>query len=278
MLNLPRAMIVVLVLLVLPAASAQQADTTQAERQAAVYLGVAEQWHVLLGQQNEEAPVLPRITDPVVAELFAVLTDSKRFLVDLSHDRATLGSLMKTCSAANRIVMRYVMHDVSGGLAAAGVSPGSASAETNRQVRRIIGRNAGRYHPELSLLQPFLLNCAATQIPLLNQFVDAQSPAQLTNMRRAGFTRTRARLFSTYYGFLQMAASVDVPGDYRRVLLSALDKTAPAFASALRPLDRRRIREELELQQGQSPNALAGYLAGIAAAVSSPVCTGLCRY
>lgn len=239
------------------------------------YLQAATEFRGLSGPQAGDGK-MPRLEDPAAGKLIRLMSDQARFLDSVKYNTENLADLMSVCSAGNQVTMSYVLFDVQKNLGPddAGASPD----ERNNKVRSLIRDNVLAFHPELTLLQPFLLQCAAVQIPILNQIVDNQTPAQLTNMRRAGFTRTRSQLFTTYYGFLQLMQHEQAGDTYRKALLGMLANTSGAFASAIRPLDRRLIGVELDLL-GQSLKApLADHLKRIRVAVSKPTCIGLCRY
>jgi hypothetical protein len=219
---------------------------------------------------------MPRLEEPDAAELINRLSDQSTFLESPRFDDKNLGDLMEICSAANQVVMSYVLFDVQSNLSHE--DTGASPDEKNRQVRDVIRNNVLSFHPELTLLQPFLLRCAALQIPIMNQYVSSQSAEQLTNMRRAGFSRTRSQLYTTYYGFLQMAQHEKAGAVYRKALLDALASTAEAFASAIRPLDRRLIGVELDLLEQSLKALLADNLKAIRVAMTRPTCVGLCQY
>ncbi|MGC1443098.1 MAG: hypothetical protein WA888_21030 [Burkholderiaceae bacterium] len=228
---------------------------------------------VKLSKQTGE---MPRISSPKAAELIAILSDRQRFLDSTKYTMANLDDLMNLCSTANAVVMSYVLFDVKN-LVNQDSQP-NKSTETNEGVLKVIKANAVDFHEELTALQPFLLHCVAQQIPLMNQFIENLSPEGLTNIRRSGLTSTRENIFTTYFGFLQMAQGAEPGIRYRSVLLNTLAATAQAFASGFRPLDRRKILDLVdEIGDARTPGA-RHWGEEIKSAMFKPFCIGLCRF
>lgn len=219
---------------------------------------------------------MPRLTDEPAARLIQSLSDSPRYLGTTKYTSENLGELMTLCARSNRIVMSYLMFDVNV-RSERSSAPGSGSA-TGAQVKRLISRNAHQFHHELRYLHPFLLNCIARQIPLMNQYTENLQPEQLTNMRRAGLTRARQSLHKSYFGFLQILEAPGLNNLYRDRLSRSLAKSGIAFSSAFRPLDRNRILNLLESDRFQSLPNDQSWVQGIRGAMLMTICSGLCRF
>ncbi|PMS16899.1 hypothetical protein C0Z18_22445 [Trinickia dabaoshanensis] len=216
---------------------------------------------------------MPRLTDERGAALLKTLSDTHRFLDDVTFDDAQLPLLMDVCGKANRNVMSYVLFGLRDH-----VDKSMPIATVQQAVLTLVQRNQVTYQDELSELQPFEVRCLARQTPLMARFMDKLKPEELTSIRRKGIEQTRQGLDNVVLGTLRLATDESLSMRYRSSMLKALADSASELIPMLTLDERAKLRTAANGTLDSAPDGLKIYITSIAQNLTLPTCDGLCRY
>ncbi len=237
-----------------------------------LYLEASARFEALVAQGAQERR-MPRATEAQAADVIATLSDTQRFLNSTTYRPKDLPLLTDMCGKANAAVMAYALFDLK-----AHIDQSAKPQVVAVQLQRLMERNVHTFQEELSRLQPFLVRCMATQIPLLEVFVSSLKPEEMTDIRRAGLQKARMGTFAMYVGVLESARATSLGESYRQNLLEALAETASAFAPSLQLTERSRILDFVKAVRPIAPSSFDLYLGKISEAMSDVRCDGLCRF
>lgn len=241
-----------------------------AEPDAAAYEKAA---HALNDQfvSGSEKSAAPRIKDKRTAELIGVLSDSERFLASVKYQAKDIGTLGTICELANKAMGAYLFFDAKKYVTAAQDSP-----EFANQFSSVTTRNSVEFQDELGRLQPFVVKCLATQLPLLSDFSKSLGPDDFTETRRAGLTQMRIGVFNMFAGILTTLQDARLSETYKLNTLRSLATTASVYSQALPKVPRKAL---FNLAKAIEPHASAEALPmvkEIEKAMESDTCENLC--
>lgn len=219
----------------------------------------------------EQKKSMPRLTDPDVAPLITLLSDSQTFLDSNNFTVNETGRLMEVCSAANKIVVSYMLF----GLKNQANKPTSNSDAITR-TRSVMRKNASTYHPEFTLLQPFTIKCLAKVVPLLSGFVKSLKKEEITEIRLSGLRLAKTGMTGMFTGVLELASDPDLNPALKMVLVKTLTENADKFRSLLSIQVRQQIAGYISALLPTTETKYAEYFQKIQAEMSNTTCEDLC--
>lgn len=225
-------------------------------------------------QQKSEANarhMMPRMTDEKVAAVLEILSDD-RVLKRRRYTVQDIGILLDVCGKANEVTMSYVLFDIKDQ-----VTEKNDVATAILQVQKLMANNIYSFQDEVVKVQPFVIRCMATQLPLMNQFLESLRPEEFTDIRRKGALQARNGTLELYYGALTSVSDQRIKEGNRLRTLAALADTSSVFAESL-PSDQRKLIADLANSASQSAaEALRKPLLAIQRSMSNPACSALCK-
>jgi hypothetical protein len=123
----------------------------------------------------------PRVDQLAPASQWAILGDYEKYLDAWIFESTDMTVLLGLCSQTHSIAISYLLHD-----AKSAVDPLSPLQVQQQKTVALMNANAITFQKEFAVLQPFVIRCLATQIPLLTQFIKTLPLEQLTSVRRDG--------------------------------------------------------------------------------------------
>jgi hypothetical protein len=219
---------------------------------------------------------MPRLTDARVADarvaaVLKILSDD-RVLTGRRYTVQDLGILLDVCAKANEVNMSYVLFDLKNQL-----TEKNGVAAATLQIQKLMLKNSYLFQDELAKMQPFLIRCMATQLPLTTQFLESLRPEELTDIRRKGALQVRSGTLALYYGLLTSVSDEHIKEANRLRTLAALADTASEFAKSL-PVDlKKAIADRANSAIQDAPDALRKHLLTIQRSMSEPDCAALCK-
>jgi hypothetical protein len=238
----------------------------------AAYLRASQELEALFAQAGKDGRA-PRLADRNVADLIRVLSDSKRYLDDTTYEVKDIALLGEVCGQSIAAVMSYALFDHANA-----IDRNAEVTVKTRQAAQLMERNVIRFQDELQHLQPFLVRCLGKSVPLLDTFIAALPPAELTDIRRDGVRGTRQGAYAAFYGFLQAVNHPALKTRYKEAVLSAMADTAAQYAPILQPVMRRQIAELAASLRTAGDGRLRGHIEQILRAMKDTRCEGLCRF
>lgn len=222
-----------------------------------------------------------RSASPEAAPLFAIVSDSKRFLDNRSFSQGDLGQLKEMCKAAVEQANRYVTHDVQ----KAGTAAASADLKAVAEARWAQSdRNIRLYQDELGLLFPFTVRCNARVVSLSESKFASLKKEEVTEESINGAREIQKTAFDNIKSSIVLISNKQLSeANSLRVGRAALE-TAQAYMSVLPLSEREKLKgvevsaelnsamnEELKLSDAE-----AAILAQLNTAMWEKNCSAMC--
>ncbi|MGK5057979.1 hypothetical protein ACQ4WY_13655 [Janthinobacterium sp. LB2P49] len=214
---------------------------------------------------------LPRLRDPVVAQLFAHIADGPRLFQTPVAALQDVNQSVAVCEKAMRLGKTYYTFGLAWPLPL-------SSAQLQQARKEQVTQNLANYGDEMSTLFAFSMHCHGHLIGLMEQEFSAQ-PASAVS----GSERLRARAFSkntgvVYTGVVQFAQVPFWNVAQKKRMLEAAAQHATANANLMAPPLRERLLTSMADADKDLDPALAPALATIRQALAVTSCEGLCQY
>jgi hypothetical protein len=236
------------------------------------YLQASAKFEALV-TEGAKAHKMPRITEKQAADVILTLSDRQRFLNSYTFQLKEFDLLLDICGKANAAVMSYALFDLE-----ANLDKKDDPKLIALKVQKLMGRNVQTYQNELARLQPFQIQCMATQVPLMREFVESLKPEEMTEVRRDGLKQWQNGMYGMYIGCLQSINNSQLSKSYRLIILQSLADTAEVFAPSLQLAMRKRILNLAKSIQSITSDDFQLPLAKIIQAMSDISCEGLCAF
>ncbi|HYE44929.1 MAG TPA: hypothetical protein VEA44_04055 [Caulobacter sp.] len=243
-----------------PLALAQAGPTPTPAEQAAAQAALLKK----VEQARAGQAPLPRLSVPADAALLRAGFDY-RTLQGREFDIEE-GSL-SICENALAISQTYYTIDVE-------ISD-SELADQSPEQARATDANAARYHDELALGFGYLIDCIGVLLGPAGRIwdgLDAATQAQA----RPGILQARNGAAQMFEGALGLLVQQNYTPANKADLLAAMSRNAGAYAAAMTPTQRLRIRSTIAAALEQVPKALRPELVKVQAVFGLTACEGLC--
>ena len=234
------------------------------------YFSAAKKFEKLI-IENKKQNKMPLLQEKGAASLIQTLSD-KRFIKPEKYSVSDLNSLLDVCDKANAFVKTYVYFNATQRF--------MKSKNSNKPLsyQEILDGNVEQFQNELSKLHPFQIYCMATQIPLLEGFVQSLKPEEITPIRIDGLKRARSGMLLVYKGLLQEINNEKLKHAYRLELIKAVSKSSPVFARFLHVSQREKIVNMATGYNETAPSAFKPHLEFLILSMQVKTCENLCRY
>ena len=234
------------------------------------YLAASKEFDLQKAEANTRQS-MPRIEDKRVATVFAVLFDD-RILTARRYSVQDMDTLLTICGKANEVSMSYILFDLKNQITEKN-DPIAAAA----QIIILMGKNSYIFQDEVAMALPFLIRCAAVQLPLLTQFLESLRPEEFTDVRREGALQFRNGIFGMYGEALTSTTDQRIKEGNLMRILSALADTSSTLAESL-PEDKRKLIADFSTLAIQSASeALRKPLLTIQRSMQESSCSVLCK-
>jgi hypothetical protein len=234
------------------------------------YLAASEKFKQLT-LEAEAHSSMPRISNDEVKKVLGILSDD-RVLTSQKFAAEDLGVLINICGKTNEVIMSYGLYDLKNRLVET-----SDQAALTLQIQNLMFKNIVEYQDELAKLQPFLVRCLATQLPVIIKFGESLPAEQFTALRREGAIMARNGAFGMYFGAITSSTNAQIKEEHQIRLLTALAETSQVFASSLTNDQRKQITELVNVAIQHSSSAYQKPLITINKGMNDQTCTFLCR-
>jgi hypothetical protein len=208
----------------------------------------------------------PRMKDPAWTARFTAGLDPT---VVATLDPGDIGGQVKVCESGNQVGQAYMQFGVK---SASLVNP-------SPEAIRGLNANIKTYQDEVALSARFVVVCFSKVLTSTTQFVGALRPEDWTPERKQGIGMVRSGTVTIYQGVVQNAMGADgmTPAN-RNLILTAAAEHADVYAQAIRPSDRLRVRNlvDVALNKMNLPPDVKAKLQKIGAAMARKDCAGLC--
>jgi hypothetical protein len=219
---------------------------------------------------------VPLLTDPCVADILAVLSDSAGiygspdFPADLQHSQ-------ELCQIPIKIAIDYLLHDFGIMLKEEHLDPIGKPAEFKAKLLRLMKENAYRYQKEVVPMQTFGIHCIATSLPALSKFIEALSSEKFTPIRRNALRKMRGNFKEMIVNGLNVLADDTVRGDLRLMLFEGIRRDLPNLTQALSIDYRFELRNMIEVLRPGIRSEFQLRIDDFLKALADTKCEGLCR-
>ncbi len=210
---------------------------------------------------------------PEFARLVTLMSDEKRFLRAKEFTQADMQDVMDLCDMANRNDMSLLFFGVK-----SRIDPKWSEAEKVRELTPLIEQNSIDFQPELTTLQPFHIRCMGLGMPLLEDFVRALPPDQMTPVRRDGLTKMRNGYAQLLTGMLMNIGDTRLAISYRGAVIEAVAEASPALASVLSLSQRARLLDAVQKSERTMPREFKTPRERIQRALQNSECSVLCAF
>jgi hypothetical protein len=156
------------------------------------------------------------------------------------------------------------------------VDPFSPLQVHQEKTIALMNANAITFQKEFGVLQPFVVRCLATQIPLLTQFVNSLPPEQFTSIRRDGLKQMTLGATTLVIGAITSLAEPQMSDDFKTRLSVSLVKSIHAFSAAISLSNRNAILQAIAMRRAEIRNKYAPQIELIQAAMADQTCRDLC--
>jgi len=158
------------------------------------------------------------------------------------------------------------------------MDPNWSQEDKVRNLVPMIQRNAIEFQEELTTLQPFHIHCMELQMPLLEEFIRALPPDQMTPARRDGLAKMRNGYAQMLTGMLQNMGDANFSVGYRGAVTNAIADASPALVSVLSLAQRAQLLEVVKQSESSTPSDFKAARARIEKALKNPACSELCAF
>ncbi len=220
-----------------------------------------------------EGGVAKDLRTPEFARLVTLMSDEQRFLRAKQFTQADMQDVMDLCDMANRNDMSLLLFGVK-----SRIDPKWSDAEKLRKLTPLIERNSIEFQPELTTLQPFHIRCMGLGMPLLEDFIRALPPDQMTPVRRDGLTKMRNGYTEMMTGMLMNIGDTRLSTSYRAAVAEAMADASPALASVLNLSQRARLLGIVQKTEPTMPREFKTSRERIERALQNPKCSVLCAF
>lgn len=131
---------------------------------------------------------------------------------------------------------------------------------------------------DMATLQPFHIRCMGLGMPLLEHFIRALPPDQMTPVRRDGLTKMRNGYEQLLTGMLLNIGDTRFAFSYRGAVAEAVAEASPALASVLSLSQRARLLAVVQKSEATMPREFKTSRERIQLALQNPKCSGLCAF
>lgn len=214
---------------------------------------------------------MPRLSEDDVRILFDDVTDS-RVLIDVAVARKDVNQMVVVCAKSVELSLRYAMANVK-----YSVDEIPALLSLDVQLMRRTLKNSVLFQDELSQLQPFMIQCFAVEISLLENFWRELKPEEITYARKQGLRQMVGGIVQTYQGFLGIGAEKDLSEANRERLMKSIADASGVFASTLPLVVRKDFVLNIDRLVSVVPAFAIPYLAKIKAEMLDLNCRGFCE-
>lgn len=226
----------------------------------------------LAATQFRALPQPARAASPKAAPLFAILTDSRRFLESRSFAASDMAKLRDMCGTSANLMAAYMLEGTQAAAAAAGKDQQKANAAVIAQATR----NTRVFQDELSQLIPFAARCNAHLVPVTEAFIAKLPPEQVNEPRLAGVRQMQQGVFDTVRGTVAMLAHKEMDEAQLVRITRSVAMSAPAYASILPLAMRDQLKSLASTAQGMVTAEQAKLLAQVVQAMQDRKCNQLC--
>ncbi len=213
----------------------------------------------------------PRVDQVAPASQWAILGDYEKYLDAWIFESTDLTVLLGLCSQTHSIAVSYLLHD-----AKSTVDPLSTLQVQQQKTVALMNANAITFQKEFAVLQPFVIRCLATQIPLIVQFIKALPPEQLTSVRHDGLKQMTGGATTLVMGAITSVAEPQMGDDFKVRTLKALEKSIGEFSAASTLPNRLKILQFIAQRRSTIPLQYSAQIALIEAALADQTCRDLC--
>jgi hypothetical protein len=234
------------------------------------YLDALSKFKALINSDPAKV-VMPRVDQVPPAPQWTILGDYEKYLDAWAFELTDLTLLLGLCSQTHSIAVGYLLHD-----AKSTVDPLSPLQVQQEKTIALMNANAITFQKEFGVLQPFVVRCLATQIPLLTQFVNSLPPEQFTSIRRDGLKQMTLGATTLVIGAITSLAEPQMSDDFKTRLLVSLVKGIHAFSAAISLSNRNAILQAIAMRRTEIPNKYAPQIELIEAAMADQTCRDLC--
>jgi hypothetical protein len=210
---------------------------------------------------------------PEFTRLVTVMSDEKRFLRARKFTRDDMPVLMDLSEMANKNDVSLLFFGVKSRM-----DPNWSQEDKVRNLVPMIQRNAIDFQAELTTLQPFHIHCMELQMPLLEEFIRALPPDQMTPVRRDGLAKMRNGYAQMLTGMLQNMGDANFGVGYRGAVTNAIADASPALVSVLSLAQRAQLLEVVKQGESSTPSDFKAARARIEKALKNPACSELCAF
>lgn len=210
---------------------------------------------------------LPRTSDPEVARLIAVTSDSDARFGTAEFPVRALDTFVPVCAASSGLMTRYLL---------VGVTPEEAKAPASRAFTAKVIANTRAYQNEIMPLLRFGIRCNALHIPALEQFTARLTVAELTQTRRDGLAQMRQGISQILQGAVETLGQPGIRPENSTALLRQVVSDAPVLARVLTLPQRADLAARVAVFTKASPPSIRSDLDRLRAALADQRCEGLC--
>lgn len=213
----------------------------------------------------------PRVDQLAPAAQWAILGDYEKYLDAWIFEPTDLTVLLGLCSQTHSIAVSYLLHN-----AKSTVDPFSPMQVQQQKTVALMNANAIKFQKEFAVLQPFVIRCLATQIPLLAQFIKTLPVEQLTFVRRDGLKQMTGGATTLVIGAITSVAEPQMSDDFKERTLMALVKSIGEFSAASTLPNRLKILQFIAQRRPDIPLLYSTQIALIEEALADQNCRDLC--
>lgn len=214
---------------------------------------------------------MPQLTDENAAKIILALTN-KELLLPKKHSLLTeFEALQDICSSANDWSKLYLFNGLEKKL-----KPDTTREEADQWMLELVGSNIQKYQNELQHFQSFNTKCAASQLTLIEVFLQGLKNEQLNATRIEGVKRMQYGALVMHVSALVSIQSKAIKLSYKKALIEELALNTEVFSQSITPENRKVIIDNISKNRRNIEAELHPYLDIINNSMSKVSCEKLC--
>lgn len=242
-----------------------------ANSEFANYLALSKEFEDLLGK-GKSIGQLPRVNDKKVSAIVKKLSKSQKSITARKYTEDDLFGLLDVCEKANKFGMAYLMDQVGPGFRQSGLFQ-----KSKVNVAKRMAENSVKYQDELKVFYPFLIDCSAIQLTLIEPFWKSLPVDQRTQIRINGIKQMQRGILQVYVGVLASLGDSSFKASFKDSLLASALYAAPVMAAALSLDKRNEILRRIGQLKKTAPRRYIKAFDSIYQDFSSKKCNEICQ-
>ncbi len=235
------------------------------------YLALSKEFEALLGK-GKSIGQLPRLKDKRVSVIIEKLSKSQKQITAGKYTVDDLFGLLDVCEKASKFGMTYLTDQMGSGFRQSGLFQ-----KNQVNVAELMVENSVKYQDELKVFYPFLIDCSAIQLSLIEPFWKSLPPDQRTQIRLNGVKKMQTGILQVYIGVLTSLGDSSFEASFKDSLLKSALSEASVMAAAL-PLNKRdEVLKTINRLKKTAPRKYLKAFDSIYAEFSSKKCNEICQ-